>query len=270
MKVKCQNLSKWYHTRNRSTKAIENISFESGEQEFLCILGPSGCGKTTLLKIIAGLLEPSEGEVSYEGTTQDGRRLNAMVFQEHGIFPWMNVIDNVAFGLEMRGVLKNKRHQIASEVIQKVGLKGLSKSYPHELSVGMKQRVGLARTIASDPEILLMDEPFGSLDAQTKLILQDELLEIWSQYNKPIIYVTHDIEEAVLLSDRIVVLTSSPGRIKEEIDIGLRRPRNMEMRGSKRFIEFKMRIWHLIEDEVRKSMGRGDDEGQGAGPHGSL
>jgi len=176
MKVKCHNISKSYNTKNRSIKALESISFETGEQEFLCILGPSGCGKTTLLKIIAGLMEPTEGEISYEGAKRVGAPLNSLVFQEHGIFPWMNVIDNVAFGLEMRGIKRKDRYRIATEVIQ---------------------IVGLARTIASDPEILLMDEPFGSVDAQTKLILQDELLKIWSQYKKPIVYVTHDIEDEV-------------------------------------------------------------------------
>ena len=177
------------------------------------------------------------------------------MFQEHGLFPWMNVLDNVSFGLEMRGIEKKERHRTAIEVIQKVGLKRLLRNYPHELSVGMKQRVGLARAIANDPEILLMDEPFGSLDAQTKLILQDELLKIWSQYRKPIIFVTHDIEEAVLLGDRVIVLTSSPGRIKEEIEIDLTRPRDMEIKGSREFVRLKMAIWHLIEDEVRRTMG---------------
>jgi NitT/TauT family transport system ATP-binding protein len=255
MKVKCRNISKKFETNKGSIKALEKINFETKEQEFLCILGPSGCGKTTLLKIIAGLLQPTEGEIIYEGTRQDGRPLNSLVFQEHGLFPWMNVVDNVSFGLEMRGIGKKERHKIAAGVIQKVGLKSLLKNYPHELSVGMKQRVGIARAISNDPEILLMDEPFGSLDAQTKLILQDELLKIWSQYRKPIIFVTHDIEEAVLLGDRVIVLTSGPGRIKEEIEIELTRPRDMEIKGSKEFVEFKMRIWHLIEDEVRKTMG---------------
>ncbi len=255
MKILCRDVSKTYETQNGSIKALERISFESEAQEFLCILGPSGCGKTTLLKIIAGLLEPTAGELIYEGVEQDGKPLNSLVFQEHGLFPWMNVIDNVSFGLEMRGIAKKQRHAMAIEVIQKVGLKSLARNYPHELSVGMKQRVGLARAIVNDPAILLMDEPFGSLDAQTKLILQDELLKIWSDYRKPIIFVTHDIEEAVLLGDRVIVMTSTPGRIKEEIKIELPRPRDMEIKGSDEFMRINMKIWHLIEDEVRRSMG---------------
>ncbi len=222
----------------------------------MCILGPSGCGKTTLLKIIAGLLEPTEGEVVYTGTRSDGSPLNSLVFQEHAIFPWMNVIDNVAFGLEMRRIGKKERYRIAREIIQKVGLEEVLRNYPHELSVGMKQRVGLARALANDPEILLMDEPFGSLDAQTKLILQDELLGIWSEYSKPIIYVTHDIEEAILLGDRMLVLTASPGQVKEKIRIDLPRPRDIKIKGAREFVEIKMRVWDLIEDEVRKTMRR--------------
>jgi NitT/TauT family transport system ATP-binding protein len=256
MILKCRNISKVFETRNGHIRALEKITFQTEEQEFLCILGPSGCGKTTLLKIIAGLLEPTHGEVIYDGSGSEGTPLNSLVFQEHGLFPWMNVIDNVSFGLEMRRIKKKERYSVASEVIEKVGLKRFLKNYPHELSVGMKQRVGLARAIVNDPAILLMDEPFGSIDAQTKLILQDELLKIWSQYRKPIIYVTHDIEEAVLLGDRVVVLTSSPGKIKEEIKVELPRPRDIEIKGTTAFTQINMKIWHIIEDEVRKTMGR--------------
>jgi NitT/TauT family transport system ATP-binding protein len=255
MKLICNNISKVFETRNGRIQALEKIDFNTQEQEFLCILGPSGCGKTTLLKIIAGLLEPTSGEAIYEGTKEEGVPLNSLVFQEHGLFPWMNVIDNVAFGLEMRGINKKDRHVAATEVIEKVGLKSFLKNYPYELSVGMKQRVGLARALVNDPAILLMDEPFGALDAQTKLILQDELLQIWSQYRKPIIYVTHDIEEAVLLGDRVIVLTRSPGRIKEEIRVELPRPRDIEIKGTSEFTRINMKIWHTIEDEVKKTMG---------------
>jgi NitT/TauT family transport system ATP-binding protein len=256
MIVKCRNISKVFETRNGHIRALENITFQTEEQEFVCILGPSGCGKTTLLKIIAGLIAPTKGKILYEGLNLDQTPLNSLVFQEHGLFPWMNVIDNVAFGLEMRGIKKKDRYSAAEEVIEKVGLKRFMKNYPHELSVGMKQRVGLARAIVNDPAVLLMDEPFGSLDSQTKLILQDELLDIWSQYPKPIVYVTHDIEEAVLLGDRVIVLTCSPGSIKEEIKVELTRSRNMEIRGSSEFVQIKMKIWHIIEDEVKKTMGR--------------
>jgi NitT/TauT family transport system ATP-binding protein len=255
MILKCRNIAKVFETRNGHIRALEGINFKTEEQEFLCILGPSGCGKTTLLKIIAGLLRPTDGEVIYDGSSPDGTPLNSLVFQEHGLFPWMNVIDNVSFGLEMRGINKKERYIAAAEVIEKVGLKRFIKNYPHELSVGMKQRVGLARAIVNDPAILLMDEPFGSIDAQTKLILQDELLKIWSQYRKPIIYVTHDIEEAVLLGDRVIVMSSSPGKIKEEIKVTLHRPRDIEIKGTTEFTQINMKIWHIIEDEVKKTMG---------------
>lgn len=255
MILKCRNISKVFETRNGYIRALEKITFQTEEQEFICILGPSGCGKTTLLKIIAGLLEPTNGEVIYDGPSSEGTPLNSLVFQEHGLFPWMNILDNVAFGLEMRGIKKKERYSAAAKIIEKVGLKRFIKNYPHELSVGMKQRVGLARAIVNDPAIFLMDEPFGSLDAQTKLILQDELLKIWSQYRKPIIYVTHDIEEAVLLGDRVIVMSSSPGKIKEEIKVELPRPRDIEIKGTTEFTQINMKIWHIIEDEVKKTMG---------------
>ncbi len=166
----------------------------------------------------------------------------------------MNVIDNVAFGLEMRGIKKEERYKISRKFIRKFGLNRFEKNFPHELSVGMKQRVGLARAFVNDPEILLMDEPFAALDAQTKLVLQDELLRIWKDYKKSVIYVTHDIEEAILLGDRVLVMTRRPGRIKEEISINLRRPRSIEVESSKEFSNLKLKIWNLIKREVQNSM----------------
>jgi NitT/TauT family transport system ATP-binding protein len=230
------------------------VTFSVGEQEFICIVGPSGCGKTTLLKLIAGLLKPTSGRIIFGARPADGRPRSALVFQEHGLFPWMTVLDNVAFGLEMRGVGREERRARARAFIEQVGLASFAHSYPYELSVGMRQRVGITRAFVADPQILLMDEPFGSLDAQTRLVLQEELLRIWKDYQKLVVYVTHDIEEAVLLGDRVLVMTGRPGSIREEILIPLGRPRDLSAREQPEVMEIKWHIWKMLEDEVRKSL----------------
>jgi NitT/TauT family transport system ATP-binding protein len=180
-----------------------------------------------------------------------------MAFQEHGVFPWMTVMENVAFGLEMRGSSRRERRDLARSFIEQVGLAPFAYNYPHELSVGMRQRVSIARAFATDPQILLMDEPFGSLDAMTKLVLQKELLRIWFGNRKTVLYVTHDIEEAALLADRVFVMTGRPGRIREEIRIPLDRPRNLRDRDAAEMIRIKEHIWDLLEDEVTKSLDKG-------------
>ena len=252
--LECQHLCKTYHTRNATVPALEDTTFSARGQEFLCIVGPSGCGKTTLLKLIAGLLQPTSGGIIFDAEPADGRPRCALVFQEHGLFPWMTVLDNVAFGLEMRGVARQERHDQARGFIERVGLASFADSYPHELSVGMRQRVGIARAFVADPQMLLMDEPFGSLDAQTKLVLQGELLRIWEDHQKLVIYVTHDIEEAVLLGDRVLVMTGRPGRVREEIPIPLARPRDLSNIGRPDITEIIWHIWKTVEDEVRRSL----------------
>ena len=254
MRFECQHLNKVYQTRNGVVPALEDMSFSVGEREFVCIVGASGCGKTTLLKLIAGLMEPTSGRIIFNAEPLDGRIRSALVFQEHGLFPWMTVLDNVAFGLEMRGVGREERHHRARAFIEKVGLAHFADSYPHELSVGMRQRVGIARAFVADAPILLMDEPFGSLDAQTRLVLQEELLRLWKDHQKLVVYVTHDIEEAVLLGDRVLVMTGRPGRIREEIPIPLGRPRDLSARDRPEVMEIKWHIWKMLEDEVRKSL----------------
>lgn len=254
MKFICQHLYKAYQTRNGIVPALEDVTFRVTEREFVSIVGPSGCGKTTLLKLLAGLLTPTSGQIIFGEEAADGRPRNALVFQEHGLFPWMTVMDNVAFGLEMRGVARQERHDQARAFIERVGLASFAHSYPHELSVGMRQRVGIARAFVADPHMLLMDEPFGSLDAQTTLVLQEELLRIWEDYQKLVIYVTHDIEEAVLLGDRVLVMTGRPGRIREEIPIPLGRPRDMLSVERPDVMEIKWHIWKILEDEVRRSL----------------
>lgn len=252
MKLSCQQVSKIFNTKNGDILALQNVSLQTAEQEFLCILGPSGCGKTTLLRIIAGILKPTSGEITFAGNKSQEGPSTALVFQEHGVFPWMNVIDNVGFGLETRGVAKKDRYRIAMPLLEKMGLAAFTRNYPHQLSSGMKQRVGLARALVSGADILLMDEPFASLDAQMRLVLQEELLEIHSEFHKSIIYVTHDIEEAIMLADRIILMTARPGQIKSEIKVSLPRPRNVNGQDAAEFLKLKMEIWGQIKEEVER------------------
>ncbi|MFC1848209.1 ABC transporter ATP-binding protein [Chloroflexota bacterium] len=254
MKVSCHQVSKEFTTRHGVVSALSNISFETAEQEFLCILGPSGCGKTTLLRIIAGLLDPTSGAVNYKGQKSQNGLATALVFQEHGVFPWMNVIDNICFGLETRGIGKKERHRTAIPLIEKMGLAGFLRNYPHQLSSGMKQRVGLARALVSGAAVLLMDEPFASVDAQMRLILQEQLLEIYQEYRKSVIYITHDIDEALMLADRIILITARPGQVKGEIKVDLPRPRNLDGRHSGELARMKTEIWGMIREEVEQTM----------------
>jgi NitT/TauT family transport system ATP-binding protein len=254
MRFEVQRLCREFRGRNGIVQALKDVSFTAEEQEFLCIVGPSGCGKTTLLRLIAGLLEPTSGQIFFNEGPANNRPRSAMVFQEHGLFPWMTVLDNVAFGLEMQRVGQQERNNRARNFIEKVGLAPFAHSYPHELSVGMSQRVGIARAFVADAQILLMDEPFGSLDTQTKLVLQEELLRIWKEHQKLVVYVTHDIEEAILLGDRVCVMSGRPGRIREDITVPLGRPRDLSARDIPEVMEIKWHIWKMLEDEVRKSL----------------
>jgi NitT/TauT family transport system ATP-binding protein len=249
----CEGLTHAFAGTSGEVVAIDGIDVRVRPGEFVCIVGPSGCGKTTLLRIIAGLLEPTGGTIRFDGHPPGEHPRNGLVFQEHGVFPWMTVMDNVAFGLEMRGIPRVERRERAATFIDRIGLGPFRESYPHELSVGMRQRVGIARAFVADVPILLMDEPFGSLDAQTKLVLQEELLRIWRDDQKLIVYVTHDIEEAVHLGDRVLVMTGRPGRIRERIPITTRRPRDLTP-GQPEVTEVAHHIWKLLEDEVRRSL----------------
>lgn len=255
MIVECCHIHKSYPTRNGEIAALTDVSFQVNEGEFLCIVGPSGCGKTTLLKIIAGLLQPTSGRINFVGSSPNGEPKRALVFQDHGLFPWMTVLENVAFGLKMQGVGKAERYARAMNFIERVGLASFADNFAHELSIGMRQRVGIARAFVAGAPILLMDEPFGSLDAQTKLVLQVELLKIWKDYQKIVIYITHDIEEAILLSDRILVMTSRPATILEDIPVPLDRPRKPSSHQDQVMAEIKWRIWNMLKDDVRHSVG---------------
>jgi NitT/TauT family transport system ATP-binding protein len=223
-----QNLTRTFPRENGTTlTAIENLSLTVHDKEFVCVLGPSGCGKTTLLRMIAGLDSASSGEILLDGEQISGPNPKVgIVFQEYSLFPWRSVIDNIAFGLEMRGIARTERNRVAEQYLDLVGLTQFRESYPSELSGGMRQRVAVARALALEPVVLLMDEPFGALDAQTRNMLQHELLGIWEKTRKTIIFITHSVDEAVFLADRIVALTPRPGTICEIISIDQERPRD--------------------------------------------
>ncbi len=235
--------------------ALDDVSLEVAEQEFAVIVGPSGCGKSSLLRLVAGLVEPTQGRITLDGTpvTRPGKD-RGMVFQSYTLFPWLNVRANVEFGLRIGGVPAEKRRHISDHFISEVGLEGFENAYPKQLSGGMMQRVALARALANDPEILLMDEPFGALDSQTRSLMQELLLQIWEHSHKTVLFITHDIDEAILLGDRVHVMTARPGRIKERVEIDLKRPRSVDLLTSPEFIALKRRIMALIHDEAVRAM----------------
>ncbi len=252
LKLQVRDLTKVFaETCTAALTVLEDISFQANQGEFVCIVGPSGCGKTTLLKVIAGLENASNGSICVDGEMMnEPSPKKGMVFQEFALFPWRTVERNVEFGLEHTGVVREKRKEIIDRYLKMVNLAAWGNRYPFELSGGMKQRAAIARALANNPEILLMDEPFGSLDAQTRSILQDELLRIWKQTGKTIVFVSHNIEEATYLGDKIVVLTALPGRVKNIHSIGLSRPRN---RASVDFIKMRELILKEVVNEVSNS-----------------
>jgi NitT/TauT family transport system ATP-binding protein len=244
-----------YSERKGRIVAVENLNFKITPGEFVCFLGTTGCGKSTILNVIAGFIKPTTGVVlmGSQPITGPGPE-RGFVFQQHALFSWKNVRGNVEFGLKMKGINRIKRATIADEFIRLVGLTGFEKSYPRELSGGMQQRVGLARTLANDPAVILMDEPFGSLDAQTRLMMQELLLNIWGKLGRTVVFVTHDVDEAIFLADRILILTSRPGKLKDEIVVSLPRPRSYEVMMSVEYISIKKRVLALIREETIKSM----------------
>ena len=239
--------------RTKSTvRALDEINLEVQKGEVICILGPSGCGKSTLLNIVAGFLPPSGGEVRVDGrpVIEPGPD-RGFVFQEFALFPWRTVLENVEFGPVLKGMEKADRHARARELIQRIHLTGFEDKFPFELSGGMKQRVGIARALANDPEVLLMDEPFGALDAQTRRVMQEELLKLLGETKKTVLFVTHAIDEAIVLADRVVVMTARPGQVKAVLSVDLPRPRE---RTSPEFNELYRRMDDLIRVEVEKSL----------------
>jgi len=234
--------------------ALENISLDVAEQEFSVIVGPSGCGKSSLLRLVAGLIEPTDGAIWLDAKQVTGPgRDRGMVFQSYTLFPWLTVQKNIEFGLKLRGIPPVERQQIARRYLTQVGLDGFERHYPRQLSGGMMQRVALARALANDPAVLLMDEPFGALDSQTRSLMQELLLDIWQQSNKTVLFITHDVDESILLGDRVYVMTARPGRIKEVVMIDLPRPRNVDLLTSEAFMTLKRRIMHSIHEEAVRS-----------------
>jgi NitT/TauT family transport system ATP-binding protein len=233
--------------------AIDGVSVEIAHGEFFMIVGPSGCGKTTLLRILAGLDSVSAGSIEIE-TPSSQRPVNSMIFQGDSIFPWMTVWDNAAYGLRMRHVPKATIKEVVGHYLARTGLTKFAKYYPHQLSGGMRQRVSIARAFANDPEILLMDEPFSALDAQNKLLLQEELLRIWEEHKKTVVFITHSVDEAVFLGDRIMVMTAQPGKVKTFVSVPLARPRNiMELQKSPEYGELIADIWSSLREEVQRA-----------------
>ncbi|SEA24099.1 NitT/TauT family transport system ATP-binding protein [Haloplanus vescus] len=244
-RVRVDDISKHFEGETGPVRALDGVSFDVADGEFVCLVGPSGCGKTTLFRIIAGLESATSGAVYLDGERVEGPGPDlGLVFQEYHLFPWRTVADNVGFGLERQDVPASEREQRVDDLIEMVGLSGFGDTYPRDLSGGMKQRVALARALAVDPGLLLMDEPFGAVDAQTKKMLQSELLDIWSETGKTILFVTHDVEEAVKLADRVVVMGKNPGHIHEIVDVDIERPRS---RSDDAFGTYYQRILDLIE-----------------------
>ena len=241
----------WQGARGLQVEAIREVSLEVSSGEFVAILGPSGCGKSTLLELCAGLEPVSGGEILIDGQKVTGPNPKAvMVFQEHSLFPWLNVEDNIVFGLKTKKIEVNERRRRGREVLERVKLVKFAKHYPHQLSGGMKQRVAIARALVGQPDFILMDEPFASLDFQTRVLMQQFLLEVWTGFKSTILFVTHQIDEAVALADRVVVMSAAPGRVLEEIKIGLPRPRSMT---DPAFNEYRVRLTSHMEREVMRA-----------------
>ncbi|GKX31885.1 ABC transporter ATP-binding protein [Vallitalea longa] len=250
VKVDIKNVKKMYNTRNGEVVALNGVDLEIAENEFICVVGPSGCGKSTLLNIIAGLQHPSSGEVTVNNqVVKEPGPDRGVIFQQYALFPWLTVKQNVQFGLKLKKYTKEKLEEEALKYIDMVGLSDFMNAYPKELSGGMKQRVAIARGYAMNPEVLLMDEPFGALDAQTRTQLQSELLHTWETEKKTCFFITHDVEEAVILAQRVVVMSARPGRIKNIIDIDIPYPRTQETKMTKRFNELKNEIWSQVYEE---------------------
>lgn len=256
VKVEIRDLVKKFQTRNGEVVALKGVDLSIQDKEFVCVVGPSGCGKSTLLNMIGGLDTPTSGEILVDGKEVDGPSpKRGIVFQQYALFPWLTVEKNVQFGLKLQGMPRERMGQVTEKYLRAVGLENFAHSYPKELSGGMKQRVAIARAYAVNPEVLLMDEPFGALDAQTRVQLQTELLETWEHEQKTCFFITHDVEEAIILAQRVVIMSARPGRVKDIVDIDIPYPRDQATKMSPRFLELKNDIWSQVYEEyleVRK------------------
>ncbi len=265
IKLEAQEICLAYHQPRSNTQllALDRVSLTVREGEFVSIVGPSGCGKTTFLSVVDGLVPATSGRILVDGrvVTAPGPD-RAVVFQDASLLPWRTVLKNVVYGLECRNVGSREAAERARAFIDLVGLSGFEHNYPHELSGGMQQRVNLARALVMDPQVLLMDEPFAALDAQTREVMQEELLRIWLTAKKTVLFITHQIDEAIYLSDRVVVFSGRPGRVKDIIAVGIERPRRLAVKREPRFHALEDRIWSLIEDDVKKKAREAADDGR--------
>jgi len=244
-----------FRTRRGEVRALQQISLTVPDGQFACIVGPSGCGKSTLLNVAAGLVTPTEGEVLVDGKPADSPGADrGMVFQSYSLYPWLSVRRNIEFGLEVKRTPKAERTRQSSELIRLMKLDGFADAYPKALSGGMKQRVAIARAVVNDPQVLLMDEPFGALDALTRQIMQEMLTDLWQRYRKTVLFVTHDIDEAIFLGDVIYIMTNRPGRIRTTLTVDLPRPRTFDMVGGPRFAELRNQVVGIIHEESMKAV----------------
>ena len=254
--LEISEVSKTYDLDSENpVQALDRVTLDVAEGEFVSVIGPSGCGKSTLFNIVGGLIAQYEGSVRIDGRAVDGAHHDVgVVFQEESTFPWRTTLDNVAFPLEVQGLAKADREERARKFVSLVGLEGFENHYPAQLSGGMKQRTAVARTLAYEPRIMLLDEPFGALDEQTRMLLGDKMLEIWAALNQTMLLITHNITEAVQLSDRVVVMSFRPGKIKEVIEVDLPRPRSSEVISTPKFGEYVGRLWTLLREEASRGM----------------
>lgn len=249
MRIEIDSVSKGYRTpTGEPLPVIADLRATVNEQEFICIIGPSGCGKSTLLGLLGGLHQPDTGAIRFVGTRTATGPMTSIVWQDYALIPWRSVVDNVAFGLQLRGVSRKERREIAMGHLATMKIDAFADAKPHQLSGGMRQRAGIARALANDPEVLLMDEPFAAVDAQTRTLLQEQLLQVWSVDKKIVLFITHSIEEALLLGDRVIVLGQRPTRVVEEIVVPFPRPRGLSTERDPRFAELKEHLWNQLKD----------------------
>lgn len=255
--IQINSVTKTFDSRKGKTEAVRGFSLDVKRGEVVCVVGASGCGKSTLLKMVAGFIRPTSGLISLEGREIRGVEPRCgMIFQSYALFPWMTVIENVSFGARLKGVSKKERLKAARRWIEMVGLVGFEDAYPGELSGGMQQRVALCRALANEPEVLLCDEPFAALDAMTRQLMQQELLRIVRESGKTVLFITHSIDEALILSDRLVVMSARPGQVKAVYDNDLPRPRKLDVQITQRFLDLKREVWGLVQEEVMGSITR--------------
>jgi NitT/TauT family transport system ATP-binding protein len=269
IRVAAQGVERLYADRRREVPALGPFDLEVREGEFLCLVGPSGCGKSTFLRLVAGILKPTAGRIDIHHQDPD-RHLTAVVFQDHSIFPWQTVEQNIRTGLDLATRLSRaEKVERVDHWLRRLGLASFAKAYPATLSGGMRQRVSIARALAVDPEVLLMDEPFAALDAQLRAILQEELVQLWEQDRRTVIFVTHALDEAVLLGDRVVIMSARPGTLRSEIDVPFERPRSLALRGTPEFAALVQHCWDILREDVvaelERSRGRGDGPMPGIG-----